>query len=172
MNRVRVVAASNRPRTLRSTNAADTAGYSRSREQLSSCCRVLLFEGESEPVAELSVAGVAEEKSQQRARVAGGFDDQQSDQQPASSQAGKLVLPPPTPSTSPAPAMIVYRDIISGDEMITDAFKLIPVVDSEGSAQINVDYMHRHCLSTPVPSHVHVSLPARINSSQATSLRG
>ena len=29
--------------------------------------------------------------------------------------------------------MIVYRDIISGDEMITDAFKLIPVVDSEGT---------------------------------------
>ena len=28
--------------------------------------------------------------------------------------------------------MIVYRDILSGDEMITDAFKLLPVVDSEG----------------------------------------
>lgn len=30
--------------------------------------------------------------------------------------------------------MIVYRDIISGDEMITDAYKLLPVVDSEGKA--------------------------------------
>jgi len=29
--------------------------------------------------------------------------------------------------------MIVYRDIISGDEMITDAFKLLPVVDKEGN---------------------------------------
>jgi hypothetical protein len=29
--------------------------------------------------------------------------------------------------------MIVYRDLISGDEMITDAFKLLPVVDSEGA---------------------------------------
>jgi hypothetical protein len=29
--------------------------------------------------------------------------------------------------------MIVYRDIISGDEMITDAFKLLPVMDKEGN---------------------------------------
>lgn len=29
--------------------------------------------------------------------------------------------------------MIVYRDILSGDEMMSDAFKLLPVVDSEGA---------------------------------------
>jgi hypothetical protein len=29
--------------------------------------------------------------------------------------------------------MIVYRDIISGDEMLSDAFKLLEVVDSEGN---------------------------------------
>ena len=29
--------------------------------------------------------------------------------------------------------MIVYRDILSGDEMITDAFKLLPVMDKEGT---------------------------------------
>jgi hypothetical protein len=29
--------------------------------------------------------------------------------------------------------MIVYRDIISGDEMLSDAFKLIDVVDAEGN---------------------------------------
>ena len=29
--------------------------------------------------------------------------------------------------------MIVYRDILSGDEMITDAFKLLPVMDKEGN---------------------------------------
>jgi len=29
--------------------------------------------------------------------------------------------------------MIVYRDIISGDEMMSDAFKLTPVVDDEGA---------------------------------------
>lgn len=29
--------------------------------------------------------------------------------------------------------MIVYRDIISGDEMLSDAFKLLPVVDDEGN---------------------------------------
>ena len=29
--------------------------------------------------------------------------------------------------------MIVYRDVISGDEMLSDAFKLVPVVDSEGN---------------------------------------
>jgi len=29
--------------------------------------------------------------------------------------------------------MIVYRDIISGDEMLSDAFKLVPVVDDEGA---------------------------------------
>lgn len=28
--------------------------------------------------------------------------------------------------------MIVYRDLISGDEMLSDAFKLLPVVDSDG----------------------------------------
>jgi hypothetical protein len=31
------------------------------------------------------------------------------------------------------PDMIVYRDLLSGDEMITDAFKLLPVVDKEGA---------------------------------------
>ena len=29
--------------------------------------------------------------------------------------------------------MIVYRDIISGDEMLSDAFKLEEVIDSEGN---------------------------------------
>jgi hypothetical protein len=29
--------------------------------------------------------------------------------------------------------MIVYRDIISGDEMLSDAFKLLEVIDSEGN---------------------------------------
>jgi hypothetical protein len=29
--------------------------------------------------------------------------------------------------------MIVYRDLISGDEMLSDAFKLAQVVDSEGA---------------------------------------
>lgn len=29
--------------------------------------------------------------------------------------------------------MIVYRDILSGDEMLSDAFKLVPVVDDEGN---------------------------------------
>ena len=29
--------------------------------------------------------------------------------------------------------MIVYRDIISGDEMLSDAFKLMPVIDAEGN---------------------------------------
>ncbi len=29
--------------------------------------------------------------------------------------------------------MIVYRDIISGDEMLSDAFKLEDVIDSEGN---------------------------------------
>jgi len=29
--------------------------------------------------------------------------------------------------------MIVYRDIISGDEMLSDAYKLVPVIDSEGN---------------------------------------
>ena len=30
--------------------------------------------------------------------------------------------------------MIVYRDIISGDEMLSDAYKLIPVTDKDGNA--------------------------------------
>ena len=34
--------------------------------------------------------------------------------------------------------MIVYRDIISGDEMITDAFTLLPVVDKEGNTVLEV----------------------------------
>ena len=34
--------------------------------------------------------------------------------------------------------MIVYRDILSGDEMITDAFKLLPVVDKEGATVRNI----------------------------------
>ena len=29
--------------------------------------------------------------------------------------------------------MIVYRDIISGDEMLSDAFKLQQVIDAEGN---------------------------------------
>lgn len=29
--------------------------------------------------------------------------------------------------------MIVYRDLISGDEMLSDAFKLLPVVDKDGA---------------------------------------
>ena len=29
--------------------------------------------------------------------------------------------------------MIVYRDILSGDEMMSDAFKMIPVMDEEGA---------------------------------------
>jgi hypothetical protein len=29
--------------------------------------------------------------------------------------------------------MIVYRDIITGDEMLSDAFPLKPVVDSDGN---------------------------------------
>jgi hypothetical protein len=29
--------------------------------------------------------------------------------------------------------MIVYRDLVSGDEMLSDAFKLQQVVDSEGN---------------------------------------
>ena len=30
--------------------------------------------------------------------------------------------------------MLVYTDVISGDEMMTDAFKRHPVLDSEGNA--------------------------------------
>lgn len=33
--------------------------------------------------------------------------------------------------------MIVYRDIISGDEMLSDAFKLLPVTDTDGSVVRN-----------------------------------
>jgi hypothetical protein len=29
--------------------------------------------------------------------------------------------------------MIVYKDLLSGDEMITDAFQLLPVVDDDGA---------------------------------------
>jgi len=29
--------------------------------------------------------------------------------------------------------MIVYKDLLSGDEMLSDAFKLEPVKDSEGN---------------------------------------
>eukprot|EP01006_Ploeotia_vitrea_P058837 TRINITY_DN70370_c0_g1_i1.p1 TRINITY_DN70370_c0_g1~~TRINITY_DN70370_c0_g1_i1.p1 ORF type:complete len:179 (-),score=11.65 TRINITY_DN70370_c0_g1_i1:89-625(-) len=29
--------------------------------------------------------------------------------------------------------MLVYKDIITGDEMLSDAYKLLPVVDSEGN---------------------------------------
>lgn len=37
--------------------------------------------------------------------------------------------------------MIVYRDLLSGDEMITDAFKLLPVVDKEGNTvRMMTDY--------------------------------
>jgi hypothetical protein len=32
--------------------------------------------------------------------------------------------------------MIVYRDIITGDEMLSDAFPLKPVVDSDGNTVI------------------------------------
>ena len=31
--------------------------------------------------------------------------------------------------------MIVYRDLISGDEVLSDAFKLVPVLDAEGNWQ-------------------------------------
>ena len=29
--------------------------------------------------------------------------------------------------------MIVYRDLLSGDEMMSDAFKLLPVLDADGA---------------------------------------
>ena len=31
------------------------------------------------------------------------------------------------------PKMIVYKDLLSGDEMVTDAFQLQPVMDKEGN---------------------------------------
>ena len=34
--------------------------------------------------------------------------------------------------------MIVYRDIITGDEMLSDAFPLKPVLDSDGNAVIRI----------------------------------
>ncbi len=38
--------------------------------------------------------------------------------------------------------MIVYRDLISGDEVLSDAFKLSQVIDSDGVAvsYINIKY--------------------------------
>jgi predicted transcriptional regulator len=47
--------------------------------------------------------------------------------------------------------MIVYRDIISGDEMITDAFKLLPVVDKEGNTVLvcSVRDVVHECLTAP-----------------------
>ena len=38
--------------------------------------------------------------------------------------------------------MIVYRDLISGDEMLSDAFKLVPVVDSDGELLSSILYRY------------------------------
>ena len=52
--------------------------------------------------------------------------------------------------------MIVYRDLISGDEMLSDAFKLLPVVDDEGavvsSLQFAFEGLPNHGL-TPLFTH-------------------
>ena len=37
--------------------------------------------------------------------------------------------------------MIVYRDIISEDEVLSDAFKLSPVVDKDG-ATVSIDCLN------------------------------
>lgn len=38
--------------------------------------------------------------------------------------------------------MIVYRDIISGDEMLSDAFPLKEVIDSDGAKVNLTDFFH------------------------------
>ena len=51
--------------------------------------------------------------------------------------------------------MIVYRDILSGDEMITDAFKLLPVMDKEGNkVMVFVQFLHANFLARHFVSHV------------------
>jgi Translationally controlled tumour protein len=51
------------------------------------------------------------------------------------------------------PKMIVYRDLLSGDEMLSDAFKLLPVVDSEG-AVVSVRFVLAAHLSRLAAMHM------------------
>lgn len=39
--------------------------------------------------------------------------------------------------------MIVYRDLLSGDEMLSDAFVLKEVTDTDGTVVSNYDYLLR-----------------------------
>jgi len=57
-----------------------------------------------------------------------------------------------TPHPPPLFEMIVYRDVISGDEMISDSFKLLEVVNTDGTkVRFRLDSLveprAKHCIT-------------------------